>query len=228
MGLISADQFTQLRSSVNNALSSPCTITRGSVSLSPQPTMPDGTQLRCEVDADRRDQTIPGADATQTMRRWVITLPDACPVQALDRITALSVVYGVIEVASPTSYNVSTTCYAYALWSLDAMGNPGSPLYLRFNAVVSTTRAGTPILTNVPVELTPAGDMAQEQEGGIIRYSARFGPTTIPQSGDTLYLQSWSPFTVDPTEPLRVYSPALAGFGGMAWVQAKVGEWIGQ
>lgn len=226
MRAVAPSQLYVFRRTVNGTLTAHCSITRNGTLLNPQPTMPDGSPLRCRVSADK-DQTIPGADSTQTMRRWVITLPDACPVQVSDRLTALNTVYSIVEIANPTTYSVSTTVYAYALYTLDSDGNPGPVLYLRFNAVVSTTRCGSPILTNVPVELTPAGDMAQEQEGGIIRYTARFGPTTIPQSGDTLYLQSWAPFTVDPSEPLRVYSPALAGFGGMAWVQCKIGEWVG-
>lgn len=155
MRVVAPSQLDSFRRTVNGTLTARCSISRGGTLLSPQPRMPDGAQLRCRVSADK-DQPIQGADPTQTMRRWVITLPDACPVQAGDQITALSTVYGVAEVANPASYSVSTTVYAYALYPLDSQGNPGAPLYLRFNAVVTTKRGGVAVLTAVPAQANPA------------------------------------------------------------------------
>lgn len=137
----------------------PCTISRGGVLLTPQPTMSDWKPLRCTVRADKEVQ-IQGADSTQTQMRWEIIFrhwhAEELPIRALDQITAQGYVYGVDTENAPQTDGITTKVYAYALYPLDSDGNPGQVLYLRFNAVVTTKRGGVVVLTAVPAQANPA------------------------------------------------------------------------
>lgn len=101
----------------------PCTLYRGGVLLNPQPTMRDGSCLRCRIKDDKQTR-IEGADATQTMMRWLITLPNSVDVRDQDHLRARDREYVLAPIANPDSDSPRNKCYAYALYTLDANGNP--------------------------------------------------------------------------------------------------------
>lgn len=97
------------------------------------------------------------------------------------------------------------------------------------SAVISTTRNGSPVLSSVPANIQPAKDKDQDVEGGIVQYIVRLDPANLPQTGDTLTIQSWATFSVDATEPYRVFSARPSGFRpATACIRVSIGQWVGR
>lgn len=158
----------------------PCTLYRGGVLLNPQPTMRDGSPLRCRIKDDKQTR-IEGADVTQTMMRWLITLPNSVDVRDQDHLRTRDREYVLAPIANPDSDSPRNKCYAYALYPLDADGNPGQVLYLRPNCVVNVTRSGVavPNMTDVSVQVMPAGVMNLNMQGVQFTTDIEADPGTV-------------------------------------------------
>lgn len=176
--------LTMMQNAVAPMQATPCVIARpvGGVW-----TVVSAGGLLCRVSADRREEAVSGAPGTERMRRWRITLPVGTDVRINDRLTALGIVYGVMEVLAPTSNLISVTLYAYALWTVDGSGNPGPPLYLRFNAKLSTQRDGVTgnVLTAIDA-LIEAGKLSWSPTGPERVQTVLIGPNQNVLPGDYL------------------------------------------
>lgn len=211
--MLRPDELASIRGTVNGFLPDSCVINRGGTALDPQPTMPDGSHLRCRVRPDTRENTPPGVDSTQTTRRWVIRLPDGIPVHVGDQVVALGNTYTVVELENPESYSVSSTVLAW----LTADGS-GTPPYLRFNAVVTIKKGTTVKLSAVPAMIETPGPETQPSLGGIVKYVVLLAPLADVndcRGGDSLLIDSWGVNAVDTAEVYYVFESAPDGPLGM-------------
>lgn len=229
VGYFSSYELDELRALSESGMGAYCTIKRNNTLLSPQPTMPNGSPLRCQISDAKADQQIEGADPTQKMRKIKISLPWNCPVQALDQVTAENMVYGVIEgpVQNSPNFNAKTVCYAYALYAIDANGNPGAPLYLRFNAVVTTKDKAVTKLSNVGAMIGEPDARALANYGGIVKHVVKLAPQSDVNNvrpGDQLYIQSWGANAVDSTKPLYVVQENPDGPLGMEFHRLVISD----
>lgn len=146
-----APRLAFARSRVNRSLRTPCTISRGGALLAPQPTMPDGTVIRCHLQRDTKETRIEGASRLEEQTRWAIRFPDNTDIRANDQIAILGNIYGVVEVRNPSTFSVDTEAVSYMLYDVN-----GVPVYLRPNATVRVLRAAAqigPASINVRLEL---------------------------------------------------------------------------
>lgn len=204
----------------------PCTLYRGGALRSPQPTMRDGSPLRCRIKDDKQTR-IPSTEATQTMMRWLISLPNDVDVQEQDHLRTSNREYVLAPIANPDSDSPRNKCYAYALWPLDAQGTPGSPLYLRFNAVVTTKAAGVIKLSNVPAMIGEPDARALANFGGIVKHVVKVAPQADVNNvrpGDQLYIQSWGANAVDTTKPSYVIQENPDGPLGMEFHRLVISD----
>lgn len=184
--MLRPDELASIRGTVNGFLPDLVTISRGGVVLFPQPTMPDGTPLRCRINPDTKETRIEGAQRTDEQRRWRITLPDNTPVQVGDQLLALGNVYSVMELTNPSSYSVSTVALAYMLYD-----SSGAAVYLRPNATITISRDGIVHLTGLRVHLIPPPKQDTFTAlGGVIESEVRIDPREDVAEADALTIVS--------------------------------------
>lgn len=98
-------------------------------------------------------------------------------------------------------------------------------MLLQSNAQVSTTTGtGAIKLTNARAFIEEPGQKALLQFGGIVRYEVLLDPGRDIKPGDSLFILSWGPHTIDPTRVYHVYSAEPEGGLGLEVIVVVIGD----
>jgi hypothetical protein len=158
--MISSRDLAWMQREMTSYMPTPAVVERVGVALTL--TMPDGSPLCCRVDADSRQSRIEGATALEEQQRWQITFPEGTNILAGDAILALGNRYVVVKLAHPTSWDISTTVFAYMTYD-----DAGTPVYIRPNATVRVLRAGVQVgPDSIDVRLAAPGEQQFTDLGG--------------------------------------------------------------